>query len=474
MPGVPTGRACEGCRKQKKKCDEKQPACGRCVRLSLKCIGSGQQRFKFQAEKRYANLQRGDRTLSFPDVPNACSSPHSSPEASGMRVWVPPPSSEHSLLATAFTSTIKRSTDFRYNLWWTFGAFLEDVPRRLGTNEALDRAVDAVTTAHASFCGGRGVTIEMLTKYSRALSTLRVYLDDPVHAQSSSTLGAVMLLLACQTFLGQNTGGWTGHAEGAALILRARKNFGPRDDFEKKLFLSLRGVVLFEGLFNERINLSPDEWQHLVSNEFDENSPDGQMLKRLAQAPNLMRRARHALQTGQDTTAIQEEVMAIHQACKLNLDAMRNRSVENNIAMLNLSNTNRRAREFLRTLFSAHYERTYGIGLTVVFFFNCMLSGLGAHDETTILDANAFSEEALALAERSAMYRPMGAGYMIFCLQAAWTATADRGLRDRLIAALVDFQDDFKVLDRKNLVQTLEWTAEYLRLGQSPSLRMGI
>ena len=216
------------------------------MRLNLECIGSGQKRYKFQVEKRYANDPKRSHALSQFKSPK--STAHS-PEASDMRTWCPllstaPRSSELTLLTNAFTSTIKRSTDFRYNLWWTFGTFLEDVPRRLGTNEALDRAVDALTAAHAGFCSRRGVTVEALTKYSRALGTLRVYLDDRVHAQSASTLGAVMILLSCQTFLGHSTNSWSGHAEGAALILRARKNFGPRDDFEKKLFLSLRGVVV--------------------------------------------------------------------------------------------------------------------------------------------------------------------------------------------------------------------------------------
>lgn len=230
-------------------CDEKQPACGRCVRLGLKCIGSGQQRFKFQAEKRYATIQRRNHAL----IPLTGSTESgSSPETSGMRVWSPlldrpaasPPSSELSLLANAFTNTIKRSTDFGYNMWWAFGGFLEDVPRRLGTNEALDRAVDAITTAHAGFCAGRAVTVEALNKYCRALGTLREYLGHPVHALSSSTLGAVMILLCCQALLGCSKHGGSGHAEGAVQILRARRGFGPRDDFERSLFLSLRGVIV--------------------------------------------------------------------------------------------------------------------------------------------------------------------------------------------------------------------------------------
>ncbi len=37
---------------------------------------------------------------------------------------------------------------------------------------------------------------------------------------------------------------FTGHAEGAAKILKARKNCAPRDAFERLLLLSLRGPVV--------------------------------------------------------------------------------------------------------------------------------------------------------------------------------------------------------------------------------------
>ena len=154
------------------------------------------------------------------------------------------PSNSMTSLMNSFVGAIKRSTDLRYNMWWSFGIFLEDVPRRLGSNEALDRAVDAVTTAHAGFCTHQPVSTKALAKYSYALKTLRVYLDDPLQASASSTLCAVMILLLCQTFIGNNGQMLSGHAQGAASILHARKNFGPRDEFERKLFLSLRGSVV--------------------------------------------------------------------------------------------------------------------------------------------------------------------------------------------------------------------------------------
>ena len=204
----------------------------------MSCTGSGQQRFKFKQQQfSPKSNQSGQMTLT---------SRSKSTETEIFSFAIPRagPSSSMTLLTNSFVGTIKRSTDLRYNMWWSFGIFLEDVPRRLGNNEALDRAVDAVTTAHAGFCNRQPVSAEALAKYSYALKTLRVYLDHPLLASASSTLCSVMILLVCQTFIGYNGQMISGHAQGAASILRARKDFGPRDDFERKLFLSLRGSVV--------------------------------------------------------------------------------------------------------------------------------------------------------------------------------------------------------------------------------------
>lgn len=229
--------------------------------MKIPCVGSGQQRFKFQEEKRFTKQVRREHntialaTASKSNIPNISSSngTPSPPNGSHFLFIHAKPSNSTTRLAEAFTQAIKRSTDIRYNLGWSFGIFLEDVPRRLGTNDALDRAVDAVTFAHTDFCNRRPGSVQALTKYSAALRTLRVYLDDPVHAQETNTLAAVMILLICQTILGQTTTQqWSGHCEGATQILKARKNFGPRNGFEAKIYMSLRGSVVsysFHNLF---------------------------------------------------------------------------------------------------------------------------------------------------------------------------------------------------------------------------------
>ena len=108
------------------------------------------------------------------------------------------PTSRLTTLTSAFIDAIKWSTDLRFNLSFTFGGFLHEIPARMGLNEALDSAVEAVTDAHSTACCLRNPTPENYVKYSKALKKLKICLDDPVKATSADTLAAIMLLLIAQ------------------------------------------------------------------------------------------------------------------------------------------------------------------------------------------------------------------------------------------------------------------------------------
>ncbi|QGA14937.1 hypothetical protein EYB26_002593 [Talaromyces marneffei] len=64
MPGVPSNKACDRCKKRHVKCDEGRPDCQRCVAANVKCPGYSQDR-KFidqgaTVRRRYAPYQRED------------------------------------------------------------------------------------------------------------------------------------------------------------------------------------------------------------------------------------------------------------------------------------------------------------------------------------------------------------------------------------------------------------------------------
>lgn len=227
---------------------------------------------------------------------------------------------------------------------------------------------------------------------------------------------------------------------------------------------------LFEGLFNHRIHLTPEEWSELVTNKLDGGTSEGRILLYLARGPDLMRRGRETLKTGEDSTGVQDEIWGVYQSCKLILSTMKLRLDEKEAAIAEESAPSRQEAEMRQFLFT-HYQRTYGIGLGITLIFNCMLGALGAHDAMTIFDGTWLAEETLLLAERSMVYRPVGCGYLLFCLSAAWAAVADSSLRDRLMGYLRMMNDDFKIRDCGSLPQELEVVAEHMRLGTPYRLR---
>lgn len=108
------------------------------------------------------------------------------------------PCNAQTLLTNALIDKLKPSADLRYHLSWTYGGYLEDIPKRLGRSDALDAAVDALVYAHSHYASGRKeLCPEVLRRYSHAIATLRISLDDPLQARTANTLCAVTLLLLC-------------------------------------------------------------------------------------------------------------------------------------------------------------------------------------------------------------------------------------------------------------------------------------
>lgn len=87
-------------------------------------------------------------------------------------------------------------TDIRYELS-IYGDFLQDIPKRLGRNAALDSSVAALTFSFQAV-HTRVKPAEVYLKYATALSSLRLCLDDPVEAQSPETLCAIWMIVICQ------------------------------------------------------------------------------------------------------------------------------------------------------------------------------------------------------------------------------------------------------------------------------------
>lgn len=203
MPGAPTGKGCDACRKQKKKCDLLRPACSRCQRLKIPCIGAGTKRYKWTIE----TTDRTQTRISVsPGVEQTSSSSStkssiSPPDTSLSRQISRSPSNSQTVLTSTLIDKahLTINSDLRYNLTWAYGTFIQQVPRRLGSNAALDAAATSLALSHVRYSlGRRDVTPAEITAYGHALSVLRGCLDDKMVARESNTLCAIMLLLVVQ------------------------------------------------------------------------------------------------------------------------------------------------------------------------------------------------------------------------------------------------------------------------------------
>lgn len=107
----------------------------------------------------------------------------------------PVPDNASAQLVSAFVHKLQ-VLDIRYGLW-LYGNFLEDIPRRLGSNSALDTAVDLLTTT-SSVLHTKTVSVEMQHKYLEALAALRTTLEGSAEFEAADILCAVHLVIISQ------------------------------------------------------------------------------------------------------------------------------------------------------------------------------------------------------------------------------------------------------------------------------------
>ncbi|EXJ84985.1 hypothetical protein A1O3_05660 [Capronia epimyces CBS 606.96] len=447
MPGVPSGRGCDACRKQKKKCDLSTHPCPRCRRLDIPCIGLGQQRYKFvKAEGSSCSL-----------VPARPQTRTVLPQTHVFRSL----SNEHTQRVSAFTDKINPLIGVKFNLAWTYGDYLVDVPARLGTNEALDKAADTLLAALQRYSSPAvEVTLLVLEKYTLALAALRMCLDDPVTARSCETLAAIVLLLSCQQFLWKPTRVSTAHSEGAAQILRLRGRPGTCEPFERNLLLALRGVVLLQSLFSDNIIFTDREWLEVFETGQDQDtlSPEGRAIQCLTRAPNLMRRAKAALIAADASEShlmeLRDESQRLRDDLEPHLTTLRQRlGVANSPTVSNDPN----ATVWL-DLRHCHFLRSYSLGLAMAIIINeivIAVTGDGDGDASPVLqESELFSGEIVRLAHIASQYRPLGASSLGLCLIAAEIGASDPGTKSAARQLRLEYETDFHAPDARTSTTT--------------------
>lgn len=169
-------------------CDQAKPACSRCARLNLACIGCGQQRFKFKDET--PNLKAADKQLSR-RTPAASRAALARAAFDPSRALTNPTT----ITASAFISVLE-ITDPSYDLF-CYGTFMNEIPQQLGRHEALDASAEALASCFSCVHTGTVSTLS-ISKYVRALNSVQKCLQNPKTAYSGETLCAIYLIMLVQ------------------------------------------------------------------------------------------------------------------------------------------------------------------------------------------------------------------------------------------------------------------------------------
>lgn len=460
MPGVP-GRGCDECRRQKKGCDRATPTCSRCARLGLQCVGSGKQRFRFEDRKCPRRRPHSSSSSSTAVIVNSKDAiTHQGPAFQACLVYHTPRTGTD-IIISAFIDIIKPSAttkqiDCRYNLAWMYGPFLNAIPQRLGRNEALDAASQALIQAHTELCSRLPFSIAALNKYFHAIEKLRLSLDCPSTAHSIETLSAAILLLICQTLNGSDKQHFTSHCIGAVQILSARDYFNWQDDFERNLVLSLRGPLLMYGLLHN-LNHSPSlaKWKSTLMKPLsDGDSRFEKLMSCFARARTYIDRGKlirdratasavqPAIKGAGDCMGLLEDVRADYMALvAINSDlhaflATVKSKIDEDIPII-AADGSIPPYQNLPDIY-----RMYGFSLTLCCIFNSIFQAvfdLAAEFSTPFPSGTAtpirttttamietqeqgqdFADAALTLSQEVSKFRPLGASYIYLLLCAAW------------------------------------------------------
>ncbi|EEA20345.1 hypothetical protein EYB25_007858 [Talaromyces marneffei] len=202
MPGVPTSRGCDACRKQKKKCDAPKPPtkCPRCTRLKIPCTGYGVQRYKFLPidgdTGREQKRQRGpSQTIMIEYKPNEKSLNQRPP-----------------VIRSLGTSTDTQSESELMHRWltrtaWCFymvpkdKAYLETLlPQAALMNSSLMNSILALAAADFAHSGQKAYLRPALEYHAKAVAEMRIQLTS-VGQRSIDDLYPSALLMAAFNFV---------------------------------------------------------------------------------------------------------------------------------------------------------------------------------------------------------------------------------------------------------------------------------
>jgi hypothetical protein len=83
----------------------------------------------------------------------------------------------------------------------TYGWFVQDLPRRIGSNEPLDAAITAFISGFGTLQDKTKSKVDALDRYGFALKALRKTMQNPAQANPADNMCSIYLIAICQVSL---------------------------------------------------------------------------------------------------------------------------------------------------------------------------------------------------------------------------------------------------------------------------------
>ncbi|KEF52560.1 uncharacterized protein A1O9_11403 [Exophiala aquamarina CBS 119918] len=347
--------------------------------------------------------------------------------------------------------------DTRYDMVFAYGALLFEIPKRLGTNAALDASVMAMTSAIAGIEGNRK-SPEILTRYGNALRSLKTCLDDPVAVQSSSTLCAIYIIWICQAWICPDENmSLSGHSSGIVKLLATVPYKDSADPFDRGILLTIAGPVVFESLVDPTIKLNPWLKKVVLENErplVEDGSEDTVSLtenyQQRSQVGRVMSSVIRIPEFLQYNPELLNEIISIHRDVQKTCIKLHAKLIEVKLDFRNqvfLEMPKQPRIPISPNRLYAFYQKLYGIFLNIEVMFNGILQAYNPRDATLAARSSQICQEIIDLSLAALDLRPLGAGWIPICFISAWAATSNEQSKALLEEAWYKCWATYSMLD---------------------------
>ncbi|PVH95317.1 hypothetical protein DM02DRAFT_675565 [Periconia macrospinosa] len=458
MPAGPTSRGCKACRAQKKGCDQLKPSCTRCKRLKIECVGGGEQRFRFVSSGRQP-----------PNTKQLVQRP---------RVTILPSLTSNTMsISSAFLEVFGVGTG-RLGAITTASSLYGLVPRRLGSNQALDAAVEAVIGAHL-FMEKKCSQTDARKKYGHALQALGTCLQNSEHRFSASTLCAIYFLIICQNWISKTDMRWGNHLEGMCHVLNGfaesydwatNMNLNP-SAFEIQL-MAVTILPLVRSMFFTLFFYTTDEWIQLLERFYNPKIKfgpwfqkalawQGPSAKDAGQPYSLSLRGIYQLtEFMQDPASYQSGIEVAYYVLCQHVSKIGKSLADLDSCIAQEKNTGKDPTgQMALKLF---WSLQYGLLLAFATILNYTLRAfpnVGSLSGSLAEEAGHFVDESLGLGESASCLRPFSTEWVPLVLCFAWATTTDRAKLAKAEELMRMYDADFPGVEH---VRVAKWTKRWL------------